>query len=88
MILVYYAALKQAMRLHSYYVRYIERCGRTSRRLVMAQSAAEAREKASADGCEDILGVKRARFVSRTLLRLLVLATFVSTLAAVCAFCR
>ena len=53
------------MGLHSYYVKYIARSGDTARRFVVASSSAEARRKASADGCEDILGARRAKVFTR-----------------------
>ena len=62
------------MGLHSYYVKYIERSGRTAYRFIMASNSSKAREKASECGCEDILGARRARFFTRTLTYLLVIA--------------
>ncbi|MBO7684608.1 MAG: hypothetical protein J6T51_07780 [Kiritimatiellae bacterium] len=68
------------MALHSYYVRYIERSGRTACRLVMAENASEARAKAAEGGCDDVLGARRANFFRRNLLRLLVIAVVVAVI--------
>ena len=64
--------------MHSYWVKYIERDGETTRRLVMAYSAKEARRIASEEGCEDIVSVRHAHFIRRFLLRLLVASLVVA----------
>lgn len=69
------------MALHSYYVRYIARDGRTAYRFVMAENASEARAKAAEEGCDDVLGARRANFFRRNLLRLLVIAIVVVAIA-------
>ena len=69
------------MALHSYYVRYIARDGRTAYRFVMATNASEARAKAAEEGCDDVLGARRANFFRRNLLRLLVIAIVVVAIA-------
>ncbi len=61
------------MALHSYYVRYIARDGRTAYRFVMASNASEARAKAAEEGCDDVLGARRANFFKRNLTRLFVI---------------
>ncbi|MBR3221722.1 MAG: hypothetical protein IKF72_05755 [Kiritimatiellae bacterium] len=61
------------MGLHSYNVKYIERDGHVAVRIVMASRKAEARQKASDAGCDDILSVRRANFFHRNLIRLLVI---------------
>ena len=65
---------------HSYYVKYIARSGYVARRLVMASSSAEAKRKASDDGCDDVLGARRAKFFSRNLLKLLVIIISIAVL--------
>ena len=65
------------MGLHSYYVKYIARGGHVDRRFVMATSAGMAKEKASADGCDDILGARRARLFTRFFVSLAVIAAVV-----------
>ena len=67
----------ESMGLHSYYVKYIARGGHVDRRFVMATSAVAAKEKASADGCDDILGARRARFFTRFFISLAVIAAMV-----------
>ncbi len=69
------------MALHSYYVRYIDRDGRTAYRFVMAENASEARAKASEEGCDDVLGARRANFFRRNLLRLLLIVAIVVAIA-------
>ena len=69
------------MSLHSYYVRYIARDGRTAYRLVMASNASEARAKAVEEGCDDVLGARRANFFRRNIVRLLVIAAIVAAMA-------
>ena len=66
------------MGLHSYHVKYIARGGHVDRRFVMATSASEAKEKASADGCDDILGARRVRFFTRFFMSLAVIAAIVA----------
>ena len=39
----------------------------------MAENASAARAKASEEGCDDVLGARRANFFRRNLLRLLVI---------------
>ena len=65
------------MGLHSYYVKYIERSGHVVRRLVMARNPEGARAKASASGCEDILGARPARFFTRFFVSLGVIVAIV-----------
>ena len=69
--------------MRSYWVRYIERDGEDARRLVVASSAEEARRIAAEEGCEDITGVRRAHFIRRLLVRLLVAALAVAAVVAV-----
>ena len=69
------------MALHSYYVRYIARDGRTAYRFVMAENASEARAKAAEEGCDDVLGARRANFFKRNLTRLLVVVIVVVAIA-------
>ena len=69
------------MALHSYYVRYIARDGRTAYRFVMAENASEARAKAAEEGCDDVLGARRANFFRRNLLRMLVIVIVVVAIA-------
>jgi len=66
------------MGLHSYYVKYIARCGHVDRCFVMATSASKAKEKASADGRDDILGARRARFFTHFFMSLAVIAAVVA----------
>ena len=69
--------------MHSYWVKYIDRDGETTRRLFVASSAKEARRIASEDGCEDIVSVRHAHFISRLLIRLLVAAGVVAAIVIV-----
>lgn len=69
------------MALHSYNVKYIDRDGAVAYRMVMADSAAEARKRASDDGCDDIINARRANFFRRNLTRLLVAAVIIAVIA-------
>ena len=69
------------MALHSYNVKYIDRGGRTAYRMVMASSPAEARQKASDDGCDDIISARRANFFRRNLMRLFIIAVIIAVVA-------
>ena len=74
------------MGLHSYYVQYIERSGRTAERLVMAANSSDARRRASDGGCEDVLSARRARFFTRTVKCLLAISTIAVVIAVVAHF--
>ena len=69
------------MVMHSYYVKYLDRDGCSTHRIVMATSAAEARKRAADDGCDDIISVRRANFFRRNLTRLLVIAVIIAVVA-------
>ncbi|MBR2838917.1 MAG: hypothetical protein IKE55_09050 [Kiritimatiellae bacterium] len=69
------------MGMHSYYVKYLDRDGRSAYRMVMASSPAEARKRAAEDGCDDIISARRANFFRRNLTRLLVIAVIIAVLA-------
>ncbi len=47
----------------------------------MAENASDARAKASEEGCDDVLGARRANFFRRNLLRLLVVVVIVVAIA-------
>lgn len=80
--MVYYAFQRtKDMALHSYNVKYIDRDGGVACRIVMAGSAAEARKRASDDGCDDIMSVRRANFFRRNLTRLFIVAVIVAVIA-------
>ena len=69
--------------MRSYWVKYIERDGEETRRLVVASSAKEARRIAANDGCEDITGVRRAHFLRRLFAWMLAAVLVVAGIVAV-----
>lgn len=66
------------MGFHSYYVKYIERGGRVTKRIFLAHDAAGAKERASESGCDDILGARPARFFTRFFMLLAAIAFLVA----------
>lgn len=69
--------------MRSYKVKYMERDGETTSRLVVASSSKEARRIAAEEGCEDIISVRHAHFIRRFLSRLLVVALVVAGIVLV-----
>ena len=66
--------------MRSYWIKYIDRDGETTRKIVVASSSKEAKRIAKEDGLDDIVGVRRAHFIRQLFVRLLVAALIVAGL--------
>ena len=69
--------------MHQYRVRYIAREGAIVTRLILAKSGVDAKRVAEAEGCEDILSVKREIQVHFPILSLIAAIAILVALAVI-----
>ena len=69
--------------MHQYQVRYIAREGAIVTRHVLAKNSADAKRVAEAEGCEDILSVKRTVPVHFPILSLVAAVAILAALAVI-----